>query len=233
LTVEWEKHRLLLDDVWRDQPDGDGCMRNSMLLFFMMLTCGSANGAMYSCADENGARTLRNNPCENGDKQEVIERKVEPSHSIINSTGKNQSYRSMEPEKYIYIEQPRNVAADTQSVAGDTQSVAGNNSPANEACERRRKELAESNYNATTMAGALIKRNIEKAYERDCLLGGQSNATGRTETQRNKRPSDATFTGRFEITQSGELNCQYTYNGQDIWKIYRGFCPSITTGSND
>lgn len=67
----------------------------------LMLICCSANAAMYSCVDENGTRILRNYPCDKGEKQQVIEREVTPSHTIINSTGERQSYRSREPEIYI------------------------------------------------------------------------------------------------------------------------------------
>lgn len=64
-----------------------------------MLICGSANAAMYSCADENGTKILRSYPCEKNEKQQAIVKEVEPSHTIINSTGERQSYRSRSQEE--------------------------------------------------------------------------------------------------------------------------------------
>jgi len=63
-------------------------------VIFLMLICSSANAAMYSCVDENGTKILRNYPCEQNEKQKVIENKVEPSYYIINGTGERQSFQS-------------------------------------------------------------------------------------------------------------------------------------------
>lgn len=186
-------------------------------VILMMLVCGSSNAAMYSCVDENGTKTLRNYPCEQNEKQQVIEKEVAPSHSTINSTGEQQSYRGREPEIY------------TQAVR--TPNAAGNNSVKDEVCEKRRKEIDESTYQPTTLAGALVMQRNKQAYERDCSSNSSSDSGGSGSQKR--RQTNAFFTGRMEQMPSGEWNCQYNYNGQNIWKIYSGFCPSNATGAND
>lgn len=70
-----------------------------LFLVVLMLICGTANAAMYSCADEYGTKILRSYPCEKNEKQQAIVKEVEPSHTIINSTGERQNYRSRSQEE--------------------------------------------------------------------------------------------------------------------------------------
>ena len=75
-------------------------MRNVILL---MLFCGSANAGMYSCVDDSGKKILRNEPCEQNEKQQPIVIKAPPSHYVINSTGEKQgidSYRTIGVQNY-------------------------------------------------------------------------------------------------------------------------------------
>lgn len=167
-------------------------------VILMMLVCGSSNADMYSCVDKNGTKTLRNNPCEKIEKQQVIETEYVPS---------------------IYTQAER------------TPNAARNNSVKDDMCEKRRKEIDESTYQSTTLAGALFRQRNKQAYERDCS-GNSSSDSGGSGSQKRKQ-TNAFFTGRMEQLPSGEWNCQYNYNGQNIWKIYRGFCPSNATGVND
>lgn len=167
-------------------------------VILMLLVCGSSNAAMYSCVDRNGTKTLKNYPCEQNEKQQVIETEFVPS-------------------------------IDTQAVR--TPNAARNNSVKDEVCEKRRKEIDESTYQPTNLAGALVKQRNKQAYERDCSSNSSSDSGGSGSQKR--KQTNAFFTGRMEQMLSGEWNCQYNYNGQNIWKIYSGFCPSNATGVND
>lgn len=100
-----------------------------------------------------------------------------------------------------------------------------------EVCEKRRKEIDESTYQPTSLAGALIKQKEKQNYERDCVF--RSSSDSGVIRSKKQKPTDAFFTGRMEQMPTGEWNCQYNYNGQNVWKIYRGLCPSNATGAND
>jgi len=116
--------------------------------------------------------------------------------------------------------------ANGERIRGET-----GNSSQSATCEKRRKEIDESTYQPTTLAGALVMQRNKQAYERDCSSNSSSDSGGSGSQKR--RQTNAFFTGRMEQLPSGEWNCQYNYNGQNIWKIYRGFCPSNATGADD
>lgn len=72
-------------------------MANALLLG--LFYCSNASATMYSCVDSNGAKVLKNSPCEIGQKQKTIERKViTDSRTKIDSTGEVQQYNSQEPQ---------------------------------------------------------------------------------------------------------------------------------------
>jgi len=101
----------------------------------------------------------------------------------------------------------------------------------NEVCEKRRKEIDESTYQPTSLAGALVKQKEKQNYERDCMFRSPLDSGG-SDLQKKKRPN-AFFTGRMKQMPTGDWHCEYSYNGQNIWKIYHNFCPSNATGAND
>jgi hypothetical protein len=74
----------------------ENAMRKAILL---MLFCGSANAAMYSCVDEDGKKVLRSEPCEQNEKQQPIVIKADPSYYVINSTGEKQVVDSYQPKQ--------------------------------------------------------------------------------------------------------------------------------------
>lgn len=66
----------------------------------LALVCSSADATMYSCIDSNGAKVLKNSPCEPGQKQKTIERIViTSSRTKIDSTGEVQRYESATPQE--------------------------------------------------------------------------------------------------------------------------------------
>lgn len=185
-------------------------MRGSILLV-LMLVCGTANATMYSCVDRYGAKTLRNDICQQGEKQSVIEFDDPDPYSAVNSTGEVQHYERRTVVRIRILLIPDDAGA----------------SP-NAACEKRRKEIEGSSYEPTSLAGALVKDRLQRDYERDCLGAGpynQARTPGHT--------PDASFTGEYRLTSSGEFNCRYSYAGQYVWKLFRNFCPSSTTGASD
>ncbi len=72
---------------------------SKFIFLALMLICCSANADMYSCVDDSGTKTLKNLPCEQNEKQQVIVEEVGPSYSVIDSTGERQNYRGSESEK--------------------------------------------------------------------------------------------------------------------------------------
>jgi hypothetical protein len=56
------------------------------------MICGSAYAALYSCVDDSGASVLKNTPCSQAEKQQLIgQQKVSP-YSSIDSSGGIQRY---------------------------------------------------------------------------------------------------------------------------------------------
>lgn len=132
-----------------------GCMRYIVPFILLVLICGSANAVMYWCVDKNnGTRILRNYQCEEGEKQQPVQLEQEGprQYSVIDSTGEQQHYAT-------YV---------TTITYYDSAPTRSNPTAINFACEKRRKELSESIYEPTTLAGALVKSNLENAYKRDC-----------------------------------------------------------------
>lgn len=124
---------------------------NKFLFLLVLLICSSANAAMYSCVDENGTKVLRNHPCEQNEKQQVIKKEVVPSHSVIDSTGERQDYRSRKPGIY------------TQAVR--TPDAVGNNRVEDEVCEKMLSEYNRlMNKEGGTMGDAMVAQGYWKKY---------------------------------------------------------------------
>lgn len=137
-------------------------MKNSPLPFLLMLICGSAHAVMYSCVDVRGSKILRNYPCEKNEKQEVIEKVVDPSYSEINSTGERQYYQS---RKVIYIQSVQPV--ETENNTPENQD--GITQAASTACEKQRVELSKIDPNKS-IGDAVVFRRLQDDYEINCAL---------------------------------------------------------------
>lgn len=75
-------------------------MKTGAPILLLLLACGPASAAMYSCADEYGAKVLRNYPCNENEKQrEIPTAQTGPSYSVIHGTGERQYYRGRTPEE--------------------------------------------------------------------------------------------------------------------------------------
>lgn len=78
-------------------------MRNrTSVVMLLTLFCGSANAALYSCADESGSRTFRSTPCENNENQKEIKREAPPpSYVSIDATGERAT-NFAKPPRVVY-----------------------------------------------------------------------------------------------------------------------------------
>lgn len=100
-------------------------MRIAILL---MLVCCSANATMYSCVDKNGTKVLKNYPCEQNEKQQVIKtEQATESYYIINSTGEKQRVDSFQPAqsepKQITMQDLQNKLLTDIAAGKDTQRL--------------------------------------------------------------------------------------------------------------
>ena len=124
----------------------------------LMLICSSANAAMYSCVDENGAKTLKNFPCEQREMQYEIAKVKEASYSIIDRTGERQDYRSGESAKSV-----------TQAQATPPQAI-----PAGGGSGRSSRSTAPDSVESRILEAKVAAQNVTPQQFRDWVDNGGS-----------------------------------------------------------